>query len=474
MYIMKMDLHGFLSLFGQSARILVILACFAWAQAGSLQEAVTKKGCSQYQDPKTIEPLKKFKEPAMDKGCVVCHLDCDKLTEAEKKEPPEYYLKAKEPALCLECHSASSKNISPAAKDLSPAHDKQPLGKSRCTGCHDPHSSDTPKLLLKFSHGPYAARLCSACHPAPVDGKVGLTAANVDLLCYDCHANFKGEMAGAGSRHKLLSQSNRSCIECHDPHAANQEYHLKKPAQELCVSCHDEPPKQTTQGDALLLTSNDTDLQYLKLSSKYVHEPARKSCLICHDAHASQFPKELRVSMHDLCMDCHGPNSEKIVQSSQPFPLFSGLVSLPPRTFEKLKLFELSGKYVHEPVNISCAFCHDAHASDYSAELNAPVTDLCLACHGANGIRLIRSTEPFPLFDGKVTVPPKTFKQITVLNLVKGVLGHPTARHPVLVAATKDKAELNCVTCHHPHSASTGPKLLASDKKATCEKCHGM
>jgi predicted CXXCH cytochrome family protein len=462
---MKMSVHGFCSLIRQSARILIILACFESAQASPLQEAVIKAGCYKYQDPKSIEPMKKFIEPAMEKGCIACHLDCDKLSPANKKQPPEYYLKASEPALCLKCHASSG-------KDLSPAHDNQPLGKSQCTGCHDPHSSDAPKLLLKFSHGPYAARLCSACHPAAVNRQVGLTAANVDSLCYNCHANFKAEMAGAGSRHKLLSQSNRSCMECHDPHAANQEYDLKKPTQELCVSCHDEPPKQTTQGDALLLTSDGSDLQYLKLSSKYVHEPARKSCLICHDAHASRFPKELRVSIHDLCMDCHGPNSEKIVQSSQPAPLFNGLVSLPPRTFEKLKLFELSGKYVHEPVNVSCSFCHDAHASDYSADLYAPVTDLCLACHGTNGIGLIRSDQPFPLFGGKVTVPPKTFEKLMILNLNNGILGHPTAGHPVWVAATKDKAELNCVTCHNSHSASSGPTLLASDKKATCAKCH--
>jgi predicted CXXCH cytochrome family protein len=460
---MKMDVHSFWSFIGQSARILIILACFASAQAGPLQEAVTKKGCSQYQDPKSIGPLKKFKEPAMDKGCIACHLDCDQLSPANQIKPPDYYLKAKEPALCLECHASSG-------KDLSPAHDNQPLGKSKCTGCHDPHSSDIPKLLLKFSHGPYAARLCSACHPAPVDGKVGLTAANVDSLCYNCHTNFKAEMTGAGSRHKLLSKSNRSCMECHDPHAANQEYDLKKPVQELCVGCHDEQPEQTAPGD--VFASSDT--QYLKLSSKNVHEPARKSCLICHDAHTSAFPKELRAPVNDLCMGCHGPNSEKIVQSSQPFPLFNGLVSLSPKTFEKLRRFELSGKYVHEPVNVSCAFCHNAHASDNAMELHAPVTDLCLACHGSNGIRLMRSQNPFPLFDGKVTVPPKSFETLRILNLTNGRFGHPTSGHPVLVAATADKPELNCVTCHASHSASTGEKLLVTDKKATCQKCHDM
>jgi predicted CXXCH cytochrome family protein len=469
---MRIEVQRVWGLIGKSARILIILACLDLAHAAPLQQAATKDGCSKYQDPKSLGPLKKFVEPAMEKGCPTCHLACNQLSSANQKEPPEYYLKAKEPALCMECHASSG-------KDLSPAHDKQPLGESRCTGCHDPHSSDVPKLLLKYSHGPYAARLCSACHPEPAKGKVTLAAANVDALCYQCHSQFKAQISGTKSRHKLLSQSDHSCMECHDPHAANQEYHLKKPAQELCVSCHDEKPAnekptQVIKGVTPPVELEGSDSQYLKLSSKFVHEPAKKSCLTCHDAHASEFPKELRVSLREVCIDCHGPNSEKIVKSSQPFPLFNGLVSLPPNTFEKLSLFELSGKYVHEPVNTSCALCHDAHASNYPKGLYAPIKDLCLACHGSNGINLMQSKVPFPLFDGKVSVPPNSFDKLVIWKLVDGNFGHPTARHPIDLPATPDKPALNCITCHASHSASTGPKLLVVDKKTTCQKCHEM
>jgi predicted CXXCH cytochrome family protein len=463
---MKMDVRGFWNLIGKSARILIILACFESAQAASLQQAAVRDGCSKYQDPKSIEPLKKFREPALEKGCVACHLDCNQLSPANRKDPPEFYLKAKEPEVCLECHASSG-------KDLSPTHDNQPLGKSKCTGCHDPHSSDKEKLLLKFSHGPYAARLCSSCHPKPANGKVGLTAATVDSLCYECHSQFKAEMAGTKSRHQLLEKSNRSCMECHDPHAANHEYHLKKPAQDLCLGCHADQPTQMAKADKPPQGFDASKMEHLKMSSKYVHEPARKSCLICHDAHASQHPKELRVAGGDLCKDCHGPNAETIVQSNQPFPLFNGLVSLPPKTFEKLSRFELPGKYVHEPVNVSCAFCHDAHASDYPTELYASVTEVCLACHGPKGIRMFRSTEPFPLFEGKGSVPPKSFERLVILNL-RGNLGHPTEKHPISAAATADKAELNCLSCHSSHSASTGPKLLVKEKQDLCHQCHEM
>jgi predicted CXXCH cytochrome family protein len=473
---MKTDLNRFWSLFRQSARVLVMLAGTASMQAGSLQEGIIKVGCLKYQDPKTVDLKKKFIHPAMDKGCVACHLDCSQLPPGNRQESPDYYLKAKEPALCLECHSDPK-------KDLSPAHDKQPLGNSKCSGCHDPHSSDIPKRIPKFPHGPYAARLCSACHPAPVEGKVQLAAADVDLLCYKCHAQFKAEMEGTKSRHKLLSQSNRSCMECHDPHATNQECVLKKPALDLCLGCHvakpNQPPPQTSPGRKIppewAAASEDLSPQYLKLSSKYVHAPAEKSCLVCHDAHASEFPRELRVPVRDLCMDCHGPNSEKIVQSSLPFPLFNGLVSLPPKTFEKLQRFEFSGKYIHEPANTSCAFCHDAHASDYPAELYAPVQDVCLACHSISAARMYETNQPYPLFGGRVILPPKPFKELKILNLVNGRFGHPTSKHPISGAATEDYPEFNCATCHNPHSSSISPKLLMSDKEKLCySRCHKM
>ena len=220
--------------------------------------------------------------------------------------------------------------------------------------------------------------------------------------------------------------------------------------------------------------ADDRNTQYLKLSSKHVHEPAGKSCLLCHDAHGSEFPKELRAPVRDLCMNCHGANSEKMVQSNQAFPLFNGRVSLPPRTFEKLTYLELSNKYVHEPANVSCAFCHDAHASDYPAELYAPVQDVCLACHGSNAERIIRSDQPFPLLGGRVILPPKTFKTLTMLNLVNDQFGHPTSDHPVYAPATADRPELSCVTCHDPHSISTGPKLLVANQQALCARCHKM
>jgi len=109
----------------------------------------------------------------------------------------------------MECHAS-------LARILRRLMTSSLLENSKCSSCHDPHSSDTPKLLLEFSMAPYAARLCSACHPRRQKGKVELAAASVDCSATSAHAIQSGD-GGTKSLHKLLSKSDRSCMECHDP-----------------------------------------------------------------------------------------------------------------------------------------------------------------------------------------------------------------------------------------------------------------
>ena len=63
--------------------------------------------------------------------------------------------------LCIKCHSAEEKNFQ--AK-----HGGLPVATSSCTGCHDPHSADRPKLLRTSLHQPMKGGACAECH---VEGK---------------------------------------------------------------------------------------------------------------------------------------------------------------------------------------------------------------------------------------------------------------------------------------------------------------
>jgi len=478
----------------------ILLSAAASAAVWMSEDApdASADACLRYQDKSTLDLEKKFVHPALDEGCTACHLDCSKLPpEADAESMPEYYLVMREPDLCLQCHS----ELHP---DLRAAHDDQPLDNTRCSGCHDAHASNIPKRLPEFSHGPYAARLCSACHPEPSDGEVQLVEATVNGLCYGCHVDIQMWIEGAKSSHKLLEESDRSCMDCHDPHAAEVQAMLAKPVYELCIGCHGgkpeeasapvpelapepEPPQESSTRDMPSLDevmqsqrfqdlTAGVDRQHIDLSRKYVHEPVRTTCTLCHDEHASEFTTELHAPVYDLCMECHGENAETILNSSQPFPFLNGLVSLPPKSYEELPELDLDSEFVHEPVLTSCAFCHDPHASENEEKIYVPVHELCIGCHNdSNARRIKNSNQPVQLYGGKVNLPPKVFEKLSELHLTRGgSVGHPIQGHPVYIPATKEKPELNCLTCHTSHASDTGLRRWKGSRDQLCLECHEM
>ena len=74
---------------------------------------------------------------ALDMGCETCHVT-HKVGEKGKVEF-DFHLTKAPPALCLDCHDATS-------ADLVKAHQGQPFGTANCVQCHDPHQSSQPQL----------------------------------------------------------------------------------------------------------------------------------------------------------------------------------------------------------------------------------------------------------------------------------------------------------------------------------------
>lgn len=310
---------------------------------------------------------RKFIHAAVSRGCTTCHTDHRAATSSlPRSDRPPAYLKANQPGLCLDCH--------PATARLADEHKGQPFQKAQCTGCHDPHSSNLPKLAPEKPHGPYGARQCASCHAAPEAGRVRPAGANTNELCYGCHEQLRERIRSAKSQHKLLGMSPRSCVECHDPHATNHEHSLRKPAQRLCEACH----------------------AGIAAGARYRHEPVGAGCVYCHDAHASERPRQLQAAVHDLCMGCHSPAAEKIMSSREPVPLFGGRVVLPARQFEKLRYLDLDPeKRTGHPLpghpafaaagegrpETNCLTCHVPHGGAIRRLLVAEQGALCFRCH---------------------------------------------------------------------------------------------
>jgi predicted CXXCH cytochrome family protein len=360
---------------GLSACIMILFAGCAWSQEAQSKPQAVDAICLKCHNPIAVSLKKKFKHDALDKGCLTCHMDCREITlTSNRHNVPVHYLKKDEPDVCLECHT-------PEQKDLSVVHSGQLFKQAKCSSCHEPHGSNSKNRLPDISHGPFSKRDCVACHAPPVNGKVQLVSADIEGLCYGCHTDMKTRIEGAKYRHQVVSKDNSlvrshsSCLECHDAHATNQKYLLKKPESVLCGACH------------LRLTSG----------KRFIHEPVATACTFCHDAHASNLPKTLHAPIHQLCLGCHGVNADWILRSKQPFQLFEERVSIPPNTFKAMKHIGLSS-------------------------------------------------------DEKT--------------------GHPSEGHPVYSPAKDTKAELNCLSCHTPHADAANPNLLVSDKESLCLRCH--
>jgi predicted CXXCH cytochrome family protein len=112
-------------------------------------------------------------------------------------------------------------------------------------------------------HGPFAARLCQACHQT---GAMNALVAPGDELCFRCHdlrldkPYVHGPLASGG------------CLVCHDPHRSRYRALLVSASDGFCFHCHEASSLQPIRG----------------------HESGGERCTACHDAHMSDRPHLLK------------------------------------------------------------------------------------------------------------------------------------------------------------------------------------
>jgi predicted CXXCH cytochrome family protein len=124
-------------------------------------------------------------------------------------------------------------------------------GESGAAGSAVPAAYVAPR-----DHGPYAARLCGACHESAATNALVVPK---DQLCFRCHIlevdrkYVHGPVASGG------------CLVCHDPHSSSYRYLLVSDSDSFCFHCHDRAAVAAVRG----------------------HDGVESGCTECHDAHAS-------------------------------------------------------------------------------------------------------------------------------------------------------------------------------------------
>jgi len=315
-------------------------------------------------------------------ACQICHIG--------DPNRPAALVKANIKDVCYECHKTK----------YSKKFDHRPVKEGRCTDCHDPHMSDTPRMLkapsadalcLKchdkkrgdasvkvridmdgsFKHKPVQEG-CLKCHdPHTADYKSLLKNDGRQALCLDCHNDLKEHrdmkawVKSVTYKHGAVTD-NDQCLSCHNPHTSNNKHILRKDPVSMCLSCHDKELKAAEDGGMLLnikahLDANPNWHKPIKDAEKY------GACAACHDPHGSDNFSMLRKSFtknfYDnfenrdfFCFKCHTEkkiSQQRIGEDEHNITAFrDGEVNL-----HNLHVSDRKGR--------ACRACHDEHASTY-------------------------------------------------------------------------------------------------------------
>ena len=218
---------------------------------------------------------------------------------------------------------------------------------------------DPPPDYRRDSFHSGKREICAECHilePTEADRKpvnlASLSAgapdgkSNNTSTCYSCHKGIMSYPFVHGPA------SVWSCLSCHEENS-KPRYAVAKPDTEVCFKCH-------------------VDKKQLWLNRKYTHGPVTLGkCTICHSPHASKNAFNLYKRTWDLCVNCH-----------------SEMVSGRHVLGDSFSRFGHPTKDRDDPVRIgrelTCASCHDPHASDFphlwAFEVET-LFDLCQKCH---------------------------------------------------------------------------------------------
>lgn len=239
--------------------------------------------------------------------------------------------------------------------------------------------------------------------------------------------------------------------------------------ERMCFSCHDGFVR-----DSRFVWAKREHFHPLGVApSEKIHIPRKEGkeifplnddgkiyCGTCHSAHGVDWEQEyspvfLRVENVDssLCLACHLDRSTGAKEGNH--PVFRPLEHKP------AALEQGGAKFGGDGNEVICQSCHRVHGAASAEKLlvvDNTNSALCGTCHddrhaASRAEAARKGTHPVNVRPDKVTIPQPLLDDGARLGT---------------------SGEVICQTCHRPHNAGTGEKLLvrANAESALCQECH--
>lgn len=169
-------------------------------------------------------------------SCLSCHsIHTFKSQEAQLKTVTET-------ESCLSCHKSVRTEL------WKSSHHPIREGKMACSDCHNPHGTQTAKMIK---------------------------AASVNDQCYTCHTEKRGPFLW---EHAPVREN---CLNCHNPHGSNHQKLQKTSVPYICQQCHSNTRHPGTLYDGTTLADQ------ARASNRIFN----RACVDCHAAiHGSNHP----------------------------------------------------------------------------------------------------------------------------------------------------------------------------------------
>ncbi|MDH3392362.1 MAG: hypothetical protein OEL66_00010 [Desulfobulbaceae bacterium] len=221
--------------------------------------------------------------------------------------------------LCFKCHQDRKDGFNrkyvhaPVAKDCGNCHDPHSsanrfqLIKDTKTLCKSCHSKLTPgiykDMAAKVKHPPVAEERCTACHDVHSSNYQPLLKNSTEKLCFSCHIDLGDDVAESKHRHGPVKTGD--CTSCHRVHGSefakllvryfpgNFYSSYKSGQYNLCFGCHNKDIAKKK------FTTTLTNFRDGKYNLHYFHVNMKKgrTCIACHDPHASNQNKHIRYEV---------------------------------------------------------------------------------------------------------------------------------------------------------------------------------